>query len=1668
MPQVQQTVTFPNGEVISIQYDSENPLSKEELIARAEEKRKLQKSFSPTQPTPEPEPEPQRENFVADMGQTMVRTMMGPVELGQDIINYAAKHPFGKAGELASGLFNIPEGFTTTDVISDDLVQNIKNRLVKETTRGLRAYGQDVQEEEIIDKPSGKYKDYSTTAGALTLAVPYIVAGGALMRSKQAFKEGTSRLSQTISNITSGGTAAVITENALYSDNPSETLAGVTLALDEEGRIQMNQQTKDFVEFFHIKEDDNELEKRMRLSLEALVANYTIGTFIEGIKLVGKTGNAFVIKPLKERLRPDMTVKEQADEAMALLKEAREELDLAELKPTDYIPLSETPQGLAQVEMQNSSVINRFIGQFFTSRGYFTPIGFNLFRQKEYATRQIIQESENIATRLSNKLDVLGDKRPTNKEVKRYLTENFDFDPNAERQFKVNKVSNRLKVDAETAEVVLDARELIDGLSSRIVNSSIPDGTLKEVIVENAGKYLRRSYRMFEDPRYKPSQSSINRFMRQIQDGFMKPLYITDPKTGETVLSREAFSEEEAFIRANSAVKSLMQDIKESRGDVFSFFHNMSSENKSLLLQRQKLSKVTREFLGEIENPSENIILTATKMARLVENNRFNERLLQAAGGKYLFPAEIKDAAGNVISGGKRVIFSQRTGKEISYTEKLNIPGSVLDGMYTTKQVKQALEGLQDDWFAGSLTAPNIAYKVFGQIFKGFSGLKGASQASKTVYSVTTTMRNLMGAPQFALANGVFSLGFKGGVTSFKSIANEAIGMGDKALDELYEHYLKLGIINTNVKIGEFRRSLKDFEQTASLSEFMGRQAERTILKAPQDFYMGIDDFFKIGVYNSELETLMKAFPDEPVEVLERKAAQLVRNNMPNYDLVPPNIKNLRYLPFGNFPAFPSEIIRTSVNIVKQGYEEINSGNAVLERRGIKRLLGFAAVPALWEGLSTASEYLMGYNDEEAQAAQKLSETPWSKSNKIFMVVDGQTVAIDTKFIDSYNTIREPVQAVLGEIINGEMKEKDLDEILMNAGVSAIKPLIAPYTDESIAAGALHDIANTVFERWLSEEEGRYVTDKGVEMTSPSMTNGEVLGEMAINLLDSVTPGVITSVQNIFSDEKKTNFDRPRKDKNLELIALSGIRMTPVYADEAVFYAAEKYKRQSDALGRKMPSFKDEEKEEEYLDRYARQLALNYQYQQDLYEVVSSARSSIGDVAVEAMLIKANIGDDMRVALFKNRAYLPDFISKNYREIGHKLRLDDQEKYADFMDRMNGIEDGILRTPLIRVDEKKISPRGGPLDLPQLEELQGFAKGGEVKDVPQVPVEPDERIDKMTGLPYNQQAGAAFMDEEDPERRLELSAGSIVAKLIAKNMPKTKPVVQRAKGEPVPDATLSPYAEVPEPATYDEMFNALDKNKKEKINLEIPDGQKVGLRLDIPAYTNHDTWVPTVHVKGKASHRATAAIENVDLMPTKGEQSKAEKVMRGGAKSPFARIDGNLINRSDEENYRLAQEALNDPEWTQVGYNPDRHSYFFDRATGDPIIAGDEAIQVGPLVLVKNAVRGERKDFMYSAGGLTRRLAKAKGGKIDKKSMACNSPRRTPSHPKKSHVVKACEGGKEKIIRFGEQGAKTAGKPKAGESERMKAKRKSFKARHRRNIKRGKMSAAYWADKVKW
>ena len=111
--------------------------------------------------------------------------------------------------------------------------------------------------------------------------------------------------------------------------------------------------------------------------------------------------------------------------------------------------------------------------------------------------------------------------------------------------------------------------------------------------------------------------------------------------------------------------------------------------------------------------------------------------------------------------------------------------------------------------------------------------------------------------------------------------------------------------------------------------------------------------------------------------------------------------------------------------------------------------------------------------------------------------------------------------------------------------------------------------------------------------------------------------------------------------------------------------------------------------------------------------------------------------------------------------------------------------------------------------------------------------------------------------------------------------------------------------------------------------------------------------------------------------------------------------------------------------------------------------------------------RANMKNQVTKGSLKKRKKSKKKDSRLARAGVSgFNKPKRTPNHPKKSHIVVAKEGDKIKTIRFGQQGVSGAGK--SPKSAKDKARKKSFKARHAKNIKRGKMSAAYWANKVKW
>lgn len=188
---------------------------------------------------------------------------------------------------------------------------------------------------------------------------------------------------------------------------------------------------------------------------------------------------------------------------------------------------------------------------------------------------------------------------------------------------------------------------------------------------------------------------------------------------------------------------------------------------------------------------------------------------------------------------------------------------------------------------------------------------------------------------------------------------------------------------------------------------------------------------------------------------------------------------------------------------------------------------------------------------------------------------------------------------------------------------------------------------------------------------------------------------------------------------------------------------------------------------------------------------------------------------------------------------------------------------------------------------------------------------------------------------------------------------------------------VEPYTFVPKPATFEEATQALTSNKKEMYGKtdQIPAGEITKLRLDIPAYKDHGVWVNSIHrdkTKNPTVYASVSSVKNARMI---GAPEKAIKVASGeSAKSPFAVIEGEWNPISEEQAVSLAQKHLNDPEWKQVGYDPERHGYFYDRETMVPIVSSEEVIQIGPLVLAKNPKYGKKFETeegmpLYSVGG---------------------------------------------------------------------------------------------------
>jgi hypothetical protein len=228
---------------------------------------------------------------------------------------------------------------------------------------------------------------------------------------------------------------------------------------------------------------------------------------------------------------------------------------------------------------------------------------------------------------------------------------------------------------------------------------------------------------------------------------------------------------------------------------------------------------------------------------------------------------------------------------------------------------------------------------------------------------------------------------------------------------------------------------------------------------------------------------------------------------------------------------------------------------------------------------------------------------------------------------------------------------------------------------------------------------------------------------------------------------------------------------------------------------------------------------------------------------------------------------------------------------------------------------------------------------------------------------------------------------------VTKRVPELQEGAQKVKGEEMTRAEyeklvnkykpVKPYEFVPKPASREDAVRALTADKRDLYGTPsgmLKAGHPVGLRLDIPAYSDHGVWVPAIHQQD-AGFGAGERIgyENIAgvMNPTFGMSEKAAlNIAAGKPKGTIATIKGNWNPMDEATAVARAQEYLNHPEWAQVGMDPERHGYFYDRRTMKPVTAAEEAIQIGPLVLARKPQYGNKKDFKYAKGGKVKDIVK--------------------------------------------------------------------------------------------
>lgn len=699
---------------------------------------------------------------------------------------------------------------------------------------------------------------------------------------------------------------------------------------------------------------------------------------------------------------------------------------------------------------------------------------------------------------------------------------------------------------------------------------------------KNGEIYITRTFESTDNPAYlqkikdalegKASPVADAEFIAKVKRarGYLLQQITSDPAS-KTARNFLALSAEQQQATLDSAIYSMVQNLSgENKTFVKKLMDGSIASNNidvvgslvKVLRTRKELDKPILDLLGEVKDPIRNAVTTLQNQNKLLAEIEYikaveafanqNADTVIDIGGLFKFLPSVQTKFSKTpIVGGKTL-------EEVSRESigRFGGGGKALADIYTTPQMA--------DYIANGTNLWNWNNRLGSGIGNMFAKVSGFGQATQTVLDLPAYVVNTMGAATTLAANGHI-LSPAAWKNVFKNVGTltQQLRANDKDAIKYLQTLKQQGVLDTDITAEILSRNANVLG--SSPANFLAKSYVGGMQRLGS-LYGQPDNYMKLLAHQSEMAAIKRMFPNMGQDEIVAEASKRVRDTMPTYGVSSPVVRELSKLPFGTYALYPTEVFRTSKNIIKYALSDVASGlangNGAQLASGLTRLTGMGTVLAGPELYARANNKSLGVTDTNQRAVEALAPE-WGKgSTKFFLngFEEGKDGSIKPRYAssssyDAYDVLKTPVRLLTGKVLAGkDVNQFEVDEALKGM----LSSVTGPYTNPKFFTEALMNVVSGVDMK----------TGKPIYETAVGTTTLDKIKAASLELAKSLEPGtsqVIRSyIESLKSEELRGLYEGinaagfPLSSKDIETWAKTGIRPTTMNLDKAIGFNLSK------------------------------------------------------------------------------------------------------------------------------------------------------------------------------------------------------------------------------------------------------------------------------------------------------------------------------------------------------------------------------------------------------------------------------------------------------------------------------------------------------------------------------